>query len=130
MLNYGDSNSIILTKHQYMTLSAIIFIPKTFSYFRFFWGGRSRIRSLFNFKYLTKNDYFEHLKCLSRVIRHHRIVLHRFHNIDINFWDVLVGVSRFCSPPPMRSRPLKSPCKIGLNDILAKKIFAQKFQIQ
>ena len=85
MLNYGENNSMILTKHQYMTLLAIIFIPQNFLIFQIFAipHGGSRIRSLFNFKYLTKNDYFDHPNCLWWVIRHHIIVLHRFHDIDI-----------------------------------------------
>ena len=45
------------------------------------WG--SRIRSLFNFKYLTENDYFDHPNCLWWIIIHHVIILHRFRNIDI-----------------------------------------------
>ena len=36
MSNHGDDNSTILTKHQYMTLLAIIFIPKIFLIFQTF----------------------------------------------------------------------------------------------
>ena len=71
-LIYGDRNARIQIKRQYLTLLLMLFTPKMIFIFHIFDSlhGGSRICSLFNLKYFTRNGNFDLSNCLCRVIRH------------------------------------------------------------